>query len=61
MQEIMDVIRNTFSASEEEMDMIRKRILQYSPEELENFKKNYITFGIDEVLDCIFNSKNKKK
>ena len=57
----MDVIRNTFSASEEEMDMIRKRILQYSPEELENFKKNYITFGIDEVLDCIFNSKNKKK
>ena len=45
-----------FTPTEEELQMIEHRLKQYSDEELKHLEANFTSFGVDEILECMYSA-----
>lgn len=51
---ILAKVRNTFSPTEAEIEKISERLKRYTDEEIRHFERNFESFGIDEVINCLY-------
>ncbi|MCC2254561.1 hypothetical protein LKD70_09050 [Ruminococcus sp. CLA-AA-H200] len=54
VETIMQQYIAVFTPDPEEQEQFRERLMQYTPEELENLYRNFAAFGVDAVLECIY-------
>lgn len=52
-QKLIEKINKCGFPSEEELFLIEKRLKKYDKEELMHLEKNFETFGIDVIVECM--------
>lgn len=52
-QKLIEKINKCVFPSEEELFLIEKRLKKYDKEELMHLEKNFETFGIDVIVECM--------
>lgn len=56
-EQILEKYRKIFTPSPEEYKKFSLRLKSYSKQELKNLNDNFEHFGINEVLECIYDLK----
>lgn len=54
IQQILEKYKQVFTPTEEELHVFADRLRKYNREELKNLNENFEQFGVQEVLNCIY-------